>query len=107
MVDAPDMFLVQSADVAGQPLLVYGANLLQKDKRGLCQSVPGVQVVVGGQLSFDVGLAGDGGDNDGGAVLVAYVVLDDNDGPGALLLRADDDFPQRAGVSRTNRLAFI
>ena len=63
------MFLVQSADVAGQPLLVYGANLLQKDKRGLCQPVPGVQIVMSGQLGLDIGLTGDGGDNDVGAVL--------------------------------------
>ena len=40
----------------------------------------------GGQLGLDIGLAGDGGDNDGGAVLVAHIVLDDNDGPGAFLL---------------------
>ncbi len=89
MVDAPDMVLVQSADVAGQPSFVHGANLLQQDKGGLRQPVPGVQVVVGGQLGFDVGLAGDGGDDNGGAVLVAHVVLDNNDGPGALLFRAD------------------
>ena len=70
------MFLVQSADVAGQPLLVYGANLLQKDKRRLRQPVPGVQIVVGGQLGLDVGLTGDGGDNDGGAVLVFSAMED-------------------------------
>ena len=34
--------------------------IFQQDKGGLRQPVPGVQVVVGGQLGFDVGLAGDG-----------------------------------------------
>lgn len=63
MVDAPDMFLVQSADVARQPPLVHSTNLLQQNEGRLYQPIPGVQVVVGGQLGFDVGLAGDGGDD--------------------------------------------
>ena len=37
---------------------------------------------MGGQLGLDVGLAGDGGDNDGGAVLVAHVLMTSHSGPG-------------------------
>ena len=64
-----------------QPPLVHGANLLQQDKGRLRQPIPGVQVIVGGQFGFDIGLAGDGGDDDCGTVLVAHVILDDNNGP--------------------------
>ena len=91
MVDAPDMFLVQSADIAGQPLFFYGANLLQQNEGRLRQPVPSSEVIVGRQFGLNICLAGNGGDNNSWAVLVAHVVLDDNNGPVAFLLRSDSD----------------
>ena len=83
------MLFPQMADVLVQPALVHGAELLQQDDRRKLQTVLRVNKVVRRQLGLDAHLAGNGGNDDRGAVPVSDIVLNDNDRAIALLLGAD------------------
>ena len=71
-----------------QAALVKSPDLLQEDDGVLGKAAAvGIQLDVSGELCL-VPLAGDGGGDDGGAVAIAHIVLDDEDGTDAALLRA-------------------
>ena len=89
MIDASDMPLVQPADVVGEPSFINRADLFQQDQGRTFQAADGLHIVMGGKFCLCAHLAGNRCNNDGGAVFVAYVVLDNDDGAVALLFRAD------------------
>lgn len=82
------MSLIQLANVIRKPPLVNGSNLFQQHDRWLDKAAPGLHVVVGRQFGFDTYLAGNSGNDHRGAMPIAHIVLNDNNGAVALLLRA-------------------
>lgn len=89
VIDASNMPVIQSADVVGQPSLINRADLLQQNQGRTFQAADGLHIVMGGEFRFYAHFAGNRCNDDGGAVFVAYVVLDNDDGAVALLFRAD------------------
>ena len=89
MIDASDMPLVQPADVVGQPSLINRADLLQQNQGWTPQAADGLHIVMGGKFRLYAHLAGNRRNDDSRAMLIAYIILDDDDGAVALLIRAD------------------
>ena len=89
-IDLLHHILLHMAHLFPQALFVQGAHLLQQDHRVLGQAAAhGGQGDVGGEAGLS-GLRGDGCGDDCGAVPVAGVILDDQNGPHAPLLTAHD-----------------
>lgn len=80
----------QSADIALQPLLVYGADLLGKDEGVFIKPLHIAYLGMCGQLCFCLYSARYRQDNDRRAVRVPYIVGNDKDGSPPALLRADN-----------------
>ena len=83
-------YVVDMSHFFAQARFIDGADLLQQDDgilhepEALC-----IDVNMGGKLGFSQ-LACDGGCDDGGAIFVANVILDDEHGAQTPLLTADD-----------------
>ena len=90
VVDGGHGFGVEVAHFVAEAFFIDGAHLLEQDHGVLGEADAfGGEIDVGREAVFPEA-AGDGGGDDGGAVSVADVVLDDEDGPDSSLFAAHD-----------------
>ena len=80
----------QSADISLQSPLIYGTDLLSKDKGIFIKPLYIAYLGMGWQLCFCLYSARYRQDNDRRAVRVSYIVGNDKDGSPPALLRADN-----------------
>ena len=88
-VDSSHSIIIRCRNVAVQPCSVHGPNLLQHDHGFLREFQLGWQEDMGG-LFYLFDLAADRSDDNSGAVIVTYIVLDYEDRPEPVLLTTDD-----------------
>ena len=89
VVDPLHRSRLEVADAIPQAGAVDGAELLQQGNGFLGQPTVLADGDMGGQLRF-LRLPGDGADDDGGAEMIANVVLQNEDGPNAALFAPDN-----------------